>query len=341
MTAAGAVCGEALLALLGVMLSDPRVTWPAITNVLPAAVAYDVLLCPFVLYAVAAALRLAGARGEARRPGWSPSQARTPAAGRAARARSGSWPAGAAPRLRLSERDRGTGSIGGLRGPGADGPRPGVSPSSSWAGVPARLGAAFAPAALGAGGGPARVKFGGRRREGVLGGSLLGGARSGSSRGLRHGSRRAERPQVRQLEHGPVAARRLRVQPQPRLRAGPARRLRPVRAPRPDPRRSGTGATRRAAGWPGTRPGSPAAARWPGCTGALRRSGRAEVAGPGLAARHVLARRLTAAALRWAARRWPPRPSAAARASRSGHGQPAGGTAQPQAGTAAASPAGA
>ena len=78
MTAAGAVLGEALLALLGVMLSDPRVTWPAITNVLPAAVAYDVLLCPFVLYAVAAALRLAGVRDEARRPGLSPSQARTP-----------------------------------------------------------------------------------------------------------------------------------------------------------------------------------------------------------------------------------------------------------------------
>ena len=53
-TAAAAVCGEALAALLGVMLSDPRVTWPAIRNVLPAAVAYDVLLCPFVLYAVAA-----------------------------------------------------------------------------------------------------------------------------------------------------------------------------------------------------------------------------------------------------------------------------------------------
>jgi rod shape-determining protein MreD len=58
-TAAGAMCGEALLALLGVMLSDPRVTWSAITNVLPVAVVYDVLLCPFVLYTTAAALRLA------------------------------------------------------------------------------------------------------------------------------------------------------------------------------------------------------------------------------------------------------------------------------------------
>jgi rod shape-determining protein MreD len=54
-TAAGAICGEAMMALLGVMLSDPRITWSAITNVFPAAVAYDVLLCPFVLYAAAAA----------------------------------------------------------------------------------------------------------------------------------------------------------------------------------------------------------------------------------------------------------------------------------------------
>ena len=76
-TAAGAICGEALVALLGVMLSDPQVSWPAITNVLPATVAYDVLLCPFVLYAAAAALRLAGVHREGRRPGWSPSQART------------------------------------------------------------------------------------------------------------------------------------------------------------------------------------------------------------------------------------------------------------------------
>ena len=116
--AAGAVLGETLLALLGVMLSDPRVTWPAIRNVLPAAVAYDVLLCPFVLYAVAAALRLAGVRDEARRPGLSPSQARAsaPAANQGAiRQLTG----GSTPRLRLSERDTGTGSIGGLRGTGS------------------------------------------------------------------------------------------------------------------------------------------------------------------------------------------------------------------------------
>jgi rod shape-determining protein MreD len=178
-TAAGAVVGEALLALLGVMLSDPRVTWPAIANVLPAAVAYDVLLCPFVLYAVAAALRLGGARGEGRRAGWSPSQARTPAPG-ASQGAIRQLAGGNAPRLRLSERDKGPGSIGGLRGPGAVRPtarrEPQLKLGRPGQRSPVGLGAAFAPAGLGAG--TARVRFGGRRREGVLGGSLLGGSRS-------------------------------------------------------------------------------------------------------------------------------------------------------------------
>jgi rod shape-determining protein MreD len=120
-TAVGTVCGEALAALLGVMLSDPRVTWPAITRVLPVAVAYDVLLCPFVLYAAAAALRLAGTRGEAPRAGWSPARAgaAVPAAGLGAVRRLG---AGNTPRLRLSDRGKGgraQGSIGGMRSPRA------------------------------------------------------------------------------------------------------------------------------------------------------------------------------------------------------------------------------
>ena len=188
--AAGAVCGEALLALLGVMLSDPRVTWPAITNVLPAAVAYNVLLCPFVLYAVAAALRLGGARGESRRAGWSPSQARTPASG-ASQGAIRQLAGGNTPRLRLSERDKGPGSIGGLRGPGAVRPtarrEPQLKLGRSGQRSPAGLGAAFAPAGLGAG--TARVRFGGRRRQGVFGGSLLGGSRSaGRSGSARLGS---------------------------------------------------------------------------------------------------------------------------------------------------------
>jgi rod shape-determining protein MreD len=181
-TAAGAVCGETLLALLGVTLSDPRVTWQAITNVLPAALAYNVLLCPFVLYAVAAALRLGGARGESRRAGWSPSQARTPAPG-ASQGAIRQLAGGNTPRLRLSERDKGPGSIGGLRGPGAARPiarrEPQLKLGRSGQRSPAGLGAAFASAgARGLGAGTVRVKFGGRRREGVLGGSLLGGSRS-------------------------------------------------------------------------------------------------------------------------------------------------------------------
>ena len=176
-TAAAAICGEALAALLGVMLSDPRVTWPAIRNVLPAAVAYDVLLCPFVLYAVAAALRLAGARGEGRRAGWSASQARAPVPGAnqgAIRQLAGGNS------LRLSDRDKGPGAIGGLRGPGAG--RPLVARREPRLKL-GRAGPRTSTTAYreGHGASASRVRFGGRRREGVLGGSLLGSASPGGS----------------------------------------------------------------------------------------------------------------------------------------------------------------
>jgi len=177
-TAAGAVCGEALAALLGVMLSDPRVTWPAIRNVLPAAVVYDVLLCPFVLYAVAAALRLAGARGEGRRVGWSASQARAPLPGAnqgAIRQLAG----GKDLRLRLSDRDKGPGAIGGLRGPGAGRPTGRREPRLKLG----RAGPSTSAATYrdGHGAGASKVRFGSRRRKGVLGGSLLGSASPGGS----------------------------------------------------------------------------------------------------------------------------------------------------------------
>jgi rod shape-determining protein MreD len=184
-TAAGAVCGEALGALLGVMLSDPRVTWPAVKHVLPVAVIYDVLLAPFVLFAVAAALRLAGSPRERDRAAWSGVPARTaaPTAGQGAiRQVNG----GSTPRLRLSERTKGEGWVGGARGALAQStgsrsmarrePRLNLARSGS----PSRgrplaggtVGAAFATGGLG--GGAAKVKFGSRRYEGVLGGSWLG-----------------------------------------------------------------------------------------------------------------------------------------------------------------------
>jgi rod shape-determining protein MreD len=182
-TAAGAVCGEALGALLGVMLSDPRVTWPAVKHVLPVAVIYDVLLAPFVLFAVAAALRLAGSPRERDGAVWSGAPARTTAPSASAiRQVNG----GSTPRLRLSERAKGEGWVGGARGALAQsvGGRPAAkreprlnlarsgSPSRGRPRAGGALGAAFATGGLG--GGAAKVKFGSRRYEGILGGSWLG-----------------------------------------------------------------------------------------------------------------------------------------------------------------------
>ena len=205
-TAAGAVFGEALGALLGVMLSDPQVTWPAVKHVLPVAVVYDVVLAPFVLFAVAAALRLAGRPRERDGAVWSGVPART-AAPSASQGAIRQVSGGNTPRLRLSERTKGEGWVSGARGALAQnvGGRPaakreprlnlarGGSPSRgrpaakreprlnlARGGSPGRgrplaggaLGAAFATSGLG--GGPAKVKFASRRYEGVLGGSWLG-----------------------------------------------------------------------------------------------------------------------------------------------------------------------
>jgi len=51
-SAAAVAVGAALHAVLGVMLSDPEVTWAAVRHVLPPSLIYDVILSPFVLYAV-------------------------------------------------------------------------------------------------------------------------------------------------------------------------------------------------------------------------------------------------------------------------------------------------
>jgi rod shape-determining protein MreD len=51
-SAAAAAVGATLHAVLGVMLSDPEVTWAAVRHVLPPSLIYDVVLSPFVLYAV-------------------------------------------------------------------------------------------------------------------------------------------------------------------------------------------------------------------------------------------------------------------------------------------------
>jgi rod shape-determining protein MreD len=51
-SAGAAAVGAVLYAVLGVMLSDPQVTWAAVQHVLPPLVIYNVLLSPFVLFGV-------------------------------------------------------------------------------------------------------------------------------------------------------------------------------------------------------------------------------------------------------------------------------------------------
>ncbi|HEY2241241.1 MAG TPA: rod shape-determining protein MreD [Streptosporangiaceae bacterium] len=51
-SAGAAAVGAVLYAVLGVMLSDPQVTWAAVQHVLPPLVVYNVLLSPFVLFGV-------------------------------------------------------------------------------------------------------------------------------------------------------------------------------------------------------------------------------------------------------------------------------------------------
>ena len=53
--AVGSAAGELIYAMTGMIFGDLDITWTAIRHTLPASVIYDVLLSPFVLYAVARA----------------------------------------------------------------------------------------------------------------------------------------------------------------------------------------------------------------------------------------------------------------------------------------------
>jgi rod shape-determining protein MreD len=186
--AVAAVCGEALTVALGKMLSDPRISVPAVRHVLPVAVAYDLLLSPFVLFAAAAVLRLAGPpRSERDRAAWAMPAARPAGTTQGAiREMNG----GNTPRLRLSESGKGEGLGSGRRGRGATGlatarREPRLKLGHGGPLGDSRLGAAFTAggsrrgsglssgAMAGAlGGGAAKVKFAAHRGEGMLGGAL-------------------------------------------------------------------------------------------------------------------------------------------------------------------------
>jgi rod shape-determining protein MreD len=91
--ALGVAAGEAGKAALGRLVSDPDVTGAAIKHVLPVAVAYDLLLCPFVFWLVALMLRQPSAERAPR-----PEFAQVATAFRTASAGA----LGAVPRLRLA-----------------------------------------------------------------------------------------------------------------------------------------------------------------------------------------------------------------------------------------------
>lgn len=92
--AIGSAAGELLFALTGMIFGDMDITWSAVGHVLPASVLYDVLLSPFVLYAVIRARALAApaldAQGLASFPGGSASQRVVPGLAGAAALFSGS-----------------------------------------------------------------------------------------------------------------------------------------------------------------------------------------------------------------------------------------------------------
>ena len=60
---AAAAAGEALVALLGLAISDPQVSWTAVQQVLPSSIVYDVVVSPFLLYLVMRAVRWADSLG--------------------------------------------------------------------------------------------------------------------------------------------------------------------------------------------------------------------------------------------------------------------------------------
>ena len=91
---AAAAVGEAMSAAIGLAVSNPQVTWPAVREVLPSAIVYDAVLAPFVLYVVVRAVRLVDALG---RPATGASQ---PADGSGLLARGQS--SGALPRTALN-----------------------------------------------------------------------------------------------------------------------------------------------------------------------------------------------------------------------------------------------
>ena len=192
--AVGSAIGELLFALTGMIFGNLDITWSTIGHVLPASVVYDVLLSPFVLYAVVRARMLAAptlaAQGLAAFPGGTAGRSlAVPGLAGAAALFGGSGAVlrdsgiGPAPRLKARRLRAGStqgGSASGSRPAPTRPARPvhlkfsggGGSASSARAAARARQGPAFRPPNL---------HLGTRRRFGENRGSRPGGARSQGS----------------------------------------------------------------------------------------------------------------------------------------------------------------
>ncbi|HEX6450508.1 MAG TPA: rod shape-determining protein MreD [Trebonia sp.] len=188
--AVGAAGGEAAKAALGLMLSDPDVTGPAVKHVLPGAILYDLLLSPFVLWLVALAVARPS-RPHAVDPYRTPP--RTAAQYGAFRLAT----AGSAPKLRLG----GGGPMNPARSPVRREPKlrlaGSISPALS------RTGNGASPSSLSLGGRrPVSLNFsgtgssflGGGMPGGALGPSLFSGSPLRGATGLGKGWLRAGKP---------------------------------------------------------------------------------------------------------------------------------------------------
>ena len=210
--ALGVAGGEALYALVGVTFGDPDITWRAARQVMPVAIGYELLLSPFVLYAVLWLLRLAEGMARPAASSLLTGRELAPAAA-GATATAGAvrdTGTGKRPKLSAAAARRGSGWIGVRQHTGAVPavrPNPARVPGAAFSGGKNALarpgqvqprkraprGGAFAggqsglaaPARLPR---PVRLKLGSRSRRGaVVGGGMLSRGKSAAARRKRPG----------------------------------------------------------------------------------------------------------------------------------------------------------
>ena len=135
--AVGSAVGELLYALTGMLFGDPDVTWTAIGRAVPAAIVYDLLLSPFVLYGVARAYGvatqgLAALRGHRRPVADGLPAGRRGGRGRRVRQRAaGQWHRRSAPAAGPGAARRGhPGRVGQRRAAAPAGPGPAGAPAA-------------------------------------------------------------------------------------------------------------------------------------------------------------------------------------------------------------------